>query len=423
MGVDKARARVIGCPWRGFIRRSVDKGQMEWVHHESQDGRGTSHEQLPYAAYMVRSTCLVCIIAACAGLSAGCAGHKRVRIEGVLPADHPRVYVAGRVERPLSIDGRLSESAWRTAPRTGLFIDIEGDTRPQPALDTRAAMLWDDEYFYFAAWMDEPHLWATLLKRDSIIYRDNDFEIFIDPDGDQVDYDEFEINALGTEFDLRLTRAYRCGGGYDIEWNMAGLKSAVHLRGTLNDPSDRDSGWTVEVAIPWSCLADTSTVPCPPRDGDTWWVNFSRVQWPFDVVDGAYVKPDGAKEDNWVWSPQFAIDMHRPEYWGRVQFADAPPGVRPFVPDNQVVPRTVLRRVQAAIEQYNADQGVLPESMADIHGLWSPIELPTMTSPMLRIDGETWTVTMVQNMSNGEHAYWQLGPDCMLTRSIAITCE
>jgi hypothetical protein len=262
-----------------------------------------------------------------------------------------------------------------------------------------------------------------LTKRDSIIYRDNDFEIFIDPDGDQVDYNEFEINAIGTEFDLRLTRGYRCGGVYDIEWDMAGLKTAVHMRGTLNDPSDRDSGWTVEVAIPWSCLADTSSVRCPPRDGDTWWVNFSRVQWPLDVVEGAYVKPDGAKEDNWVWSPQFAIDMHRPEYWGRVQFVDAPAGVRPFVPDNQVVPRTVLRRVQAAIEDYKASHGALPESMADINGLWTPIELPTMTSPMLRIDGEAWTVTMVQNLSNGEHAYWQLGPDCRLTRAIAVTCE
>ena len=284
-------------------------------------------------------------------------------------------------------------------------------------------MLWDDEYFYVAAWMDEPHLWATLTKRDSIIYRDNDFEIFIDPDGDQIDYDELEINAFGTEFDLRLTRGYRCGGAFDIQWDIAGLQVGVHMQGSLNDPSKRDAGWTVEVAIPWLSLADTSTVRCPPADGDMWWVNFSRVQWPLDIVDGAYVKPDGAKEDNWVWSPQYAIDMHRPEYWGSVQFVNAPPGARPFVPGNQVVPRTVLRRVQNAIEQYQSVHGALPMSMSDLDGLWTPIEQRTMTSPALRIDGESWSVTMVQNLNNGEHAYWQLGPDCRLTRTIAVTCE
>jgi hypothetical protein len=333
------------------------------------------------------------------------------------------VYVAGKVDTPLIIDGLLNEAAWHMAPRTELFIDIEGDSRPRPAFDTRAAMLWDDTYFYFAAWMDEPHLWGTLTERDAIIYRDNDFEIFIDPDGDQVDYDEFEINALGTEFDLRLTRGYRCGGTYDIQWDMTGIQTGVHMRGTLNNPSDRDKGWTVEVAIPWSCLADTSTVRCPPQDGDAWWVNFSRVQWPLDVVHGNYVKPDGAKEDNWVWSPQFAIDMHRPEYWGSVQFVDAKPGQRAFVPNDQVGPRTALRRIQAAIEAYRATNGVLPTSMADIEGLWSPIELPHTTEPALRVDQDRWIVTMVQNLNNGEHAYWQLGPDCKLIRVIAVSCE
>jgi hypothetical protein len=284
-------------------------------------------------------------------------------------------------------------------------------------------MLWDDEYMYFAAWMEEPHLWATLTARDSIIYRDNDWEIFIDPDGDQIDYAEFEINALGTEFDLKLTRGYRWGGDYDIVWDMEGVRSAVHLDGTLNDPSDTDCGWTVEVAIPWSCLKDSSKVPCPPGSGDTWFVNFSRVQWPLDVVDGKYVKLEGAKEDNWVWSPQYAIDMHRPEYWGRVQFVSEPPDTQPFVSDNQVLPRTVLRRVQTAIEQFQDTYGSLPQSMDDLEGMWTPVILRTMTSPKLRIEGESWVVTMVQNLSNGEHAYWQLGPECRLIRNIAVVCE
>ena len=64
------------------------------------------------------------------------------------------------------------------------FQDIEGDKKPRPRFRTRAKMLWDDQFFYVAAELEEPHVWATLTKHDSVIFHDNDFEIFIDPDGD-----------------------------------------------------------------------------------------------------------------------------------------------------------------------------------------------------------------------------------------------
>jgi hypothetical protein len=51
-----------------------------------------------------------------------------------------------------------------------------------------------------------------------------------------------------------------------------------------------------------------------------WRINFSRVEWKLDVKDGRYVKVPDTKEDNWVWSPQFVVDMHRPRMWGCVEF-------------------------------------------------------------------------------------------------------
>ena len=57
----------------------------------------------------------------------------------------------------------------------------------------------------------------------------------------------------------------------------------------------------------------------PPRPGDVWRINFSRVEWQHDVVDGHEVKRPDAKEDNWVWTPQHVVDMHRPEEWGFVE--------------------------------------------------------------------------------------------------------
>src|SRR5687767_3040001 len=81
----------------------------------------------------------------------------------------PKKYVAYRAPAKLNVDGKLDEAAWASAAWTDAFVDIEGDTRPRPRFRTRAKMLWDDEYFYFAADMEEPDVWGTLTERDSII--------------------------------------------------------------------------------------------------------------------------------------------------------------------------------------------------------------------------------------------------------------
>lgn len=74
----------------------------------------------------------------------------------------PEQYFCQRADQPLTIDGQLQESAWKNAPWTADFQDIEGNLKPVPAHRTHAKMLWDDQYFYVAAQLDEPHLWATL---------------------------------------------------------------------------------------------------------------------------------------------------------------------------------------------------------------------------------------------------------------------
>jgi len=234
----------------------------------------------------------------------------------------PSRYRAPRTDLAPRIDGVLDDAAWALAPWTALAVDIEGASKPAPAHATRVRMLWDDEHLYVAAQLDEPHVWATLTEHDSIVYRDNDFEVFLDPEGDGLWYVEVEINALGTVFDLALDKPYSRGGRAQIHWSPSALRSAVRVQGTLNDPRDLDQGWTLELAIPHAALAEHAGVPLPPRAGDTWRLNFSRVQWQHDVVDGAYVKRAGVREDNWVWTPQFAINMHLPELWGYLDFVD-----------------------------------------------------------------------------------------------------
>jgi cellulose/xylan binding protein with CBM9 domain len=241
----------------------------------------------------------------------------------------PERYVCHRAASPVNVDGRLDDSEWRNAPWTPAFVDIEGSAKPSPRFRTRAKMLWDDQYFYVAAELEEPHVWGTLTEHDSVIFRDNDFEVFLNPSGDGRNYFEFEINALNTGWDLFLPKPYREGGKADNSWEIPGLKTAVAIDGTLNNPADRDRGWTVEIAIPWTAFASRAPVRRPAA-GDEWRVNFSRVEWHTEIRDNRYVKVPGLKEDNWVWSPQGVINMHVPDKWGYVRFSGdaASPGIK-----------------------------------------------------------------------------------------------
>jgi len=245
----------------------------------------------------------------------------------------PKGYVCQRTTQKVVVDGRAGQSEeWSKAAWTDYFVDIEGDAKPAPFQQTRVKMMWDDTYFYFFAELEETDLWATLTEHDQIIYYDNDFEIFLDPDGDSHQYFEFEVNAFNTVFDLFLVKTYRSHGPNLNSWNFKGLKSAVQMQGTLNMPEDRDTSWTVEVAIPWASIENVRYQDRMPKVGDYWRVNFSRVHYDLIVKGEEYQKKKNSEtgkpmpEYNWVWSPQGAINMHLPQFWGGVLFSDASVG-------------------------------------------------------------------------------------------------
>jgi len=264
----------------------------------------------------------------------------------------PKGYVSVRARTLVVVDGKLDDASWADAPWTDDFVDIEGDAKPRPRFRTRAKMLWDDDYFYVAAELAEPHVWGTLTRHDSVIFHDNDFEVFIDPDGDNHEYSEIEINALNTEWDLLLEKPYRDGGPAVDAWEIPGLKKGTHVVGKLNDPAGVDESWTVELAIPWKVLAGRAHRPAPPRDGDHWRVNFSRVEWEHTVAGSEYRKVPNKPEANWVWSPQGTIDMHRPERWGYVQFSTEAPGRATFRPDPTLAARDRLMQIYHAQKDY-----------------------------------------------------------------------
>lgn len=232
-------------------------------------------------------------------------------------------YICFRAQEPITIDGEIDDIQWANASWSDDFVDIRGKDYPiKPKYPTRVKMLWDDQFLYVAAELVEPHIWATLTQRDTVIYHDNDFEVFIDTKGNRHNYYELEINALGTQWDLMMTKPYKEGGTYINGFDIKELRTKVKIYGTLNNPSDTDKKWTVEMAIPFKSLVNHQI-----KAGDIWRMNFSRVEWLKTAIEnGRYKKLKGKEgfgaEENWVWAPTGIVDIHIPQKWGLVTFSE-----------------------------------------------------------------------------------------------------
>lgn len=237
----------------------------------------------------------------------------------------PRHYTIFRTHEKMIIDGKDNEKAWAAAPWTGWFTDIVTGKTNSFMGKTRSKMLWDDHYLYVYTQLQETDIYATIKIHDQPVYMDNAFEMYLNPDGSAHNYFEFQINAFGTTCDLFLPKPYRNGGLPLTSWDLKGLKKAVYIDGTLNNPSDTDHYWSIELAVPFSSVVMSKKQF--PQDGTIWRMNLSRVAWPVEIKDGHYV-PRKKDEFDWnsgqytVWSPQGILDLHYPERWGYVMFSD-----------------------------------------------------------------------------------------------------
>lgn len=327
----------------------------------------------------------------------------------------PRGYVCYRAKSPIVIDGKLDDAAWADAPWTEPFRDIEGDKRPEPPLLTRAKMLWDDRALYIAAELQEPHIWATLREHDSVIFHDPDFEVFLDPDADSHLYGELELNALNTTWDLLLHKPYKDGGKAIDSWEIKGLKTATHIDGTLNDPTDTDRGWTVEIAWPWPSIKEMSMGAVPPEDGDQWRINFSRVEWDFNIIDHKYKKVPKRPEHNWVWSPQGVINMHRPESWGVLQFSTAKSGTATLRPDPAQAARDFLHRIYYAQMAYHKQFLRFADSLATLGLSWKSTDR-SLSNPLLEVTPHSFEASVVRRPSVGPLERWRITHHARITK-------
>ncbi|MFC2117894.1 carbohydrate-binding family 9-like protein [Bacteroidota bacterium] len=333
----------------------------------------------------------------------------------------PRNYVCYKTNTDIIIDGKIDEKEWGNAEWSDYFVDIEGDKKPLPLQNTRVKMMWDESYFYILAEIEETDIWATLTERESVIFYDNDFEVFIDPDGDTHKYYEYEINAYGTEWDLMLIKPYRDGGPAVNAWDINGIKSAVYIDGTINDASDVDKKWIVEIAMPFNILKECAPGEKLPVPGDQWRVNFSRVEWKVNKQDGKYVKqtnPSTGKplpEFNWVWSPQGLINLHVPEMWAFVQFSGikAGQGSDKFVFNDDEKIKWALRQIYYQQRNFLEKYGKYSDDLENLGLIDLKIQGLNFNPEIILMPG----YYMARSKDVSGKKYWNILPDGIIWKN------
>lgn len=213
-------------------------------------------------------------------------------------------YPARFAAHPIRVDGRLDEESWTSALPVGPFRSIYDPDRSLK-FPTEAKVLWDAAHLYVAFACVDSSPWWTLTERDAHLWNEEVVEVFLDPDGDGLNYAELEVSPNNVVVDLLCPRP-RPDVDEAIRWNVAGLQTAVERH---------SGGWTAEIAIPWTSLADTG-VSAAPEAGDRWRVGLYRIKRP-----GGPEHPNTPENEFTAWSlTRGERGFHDPERFGIVEF-------------------------------------------------------------------------------------------------------
>lgn len=207
-------------------------------------------------------------------------------------------YPVRRASQPPRIDGILDEPAWDRAEKAGPFVRSTDGKAASAA--TAAWLLWDDEALYVAFQAEDRDVTARFSHDDEPLYTSNVVEIFLNPGGDLVHYVEIEVAPSNALFDASFVGRRQ---HMDLAWSSH-ARHAVHVDGTLNDSSDVDRGWTVELAIPFASLPGSPR----PRAGDEWRFNLYRLR-----------QPPGEGQ---AFRPPMVPDFHALDRFATLRFTD-----------------------------------------------------------------------------------------------------
>jgi Carbohydrate family 9 binding domain-like len=214
----------------------------------------------------------------------------------------------------INVDGKLDDEAWKKAANIGPFVDV-GTGKPNTSFPVNgsAKITWDDTNLYVGMEVSDPDIIGGFPKdaKDPHLWEKDTVEIMVDPDGDgdNTDYYEIQVNpqnlVFDTQYDGYNTPKTEPAGPFGHQDWSAKLKSAVVVDGTLDKPGDKDKGYTVEIAIPWSSFAKAKVHP--PKPGDMWRMNFYAMK----------------NNSGVAWSPIMGEgNFHKASRFGRVTWSD-----------------------------------------------------------------------------------------------------
>lgn len=214
------------------------------------------------------------------------------RTEKDLPFINPVKLAAGET---ITIDGKGDDPAWKAAASTGQFVDVgTGRSAASYPVTGQAKLTWDDDNMYVLIEVRDPDVTGFFTSKDAqpkswtvpgqpMTWTKDTAEIMLDPDGDgdNINYYEIQINpqnkVFKTQFDSYNSPKADPQGPFGHEdWDPK-MKTAVVVHGTIDNPGDKDEGYTVEASIPWAAF-EKGAKNHPPKPGDQWRMNFYAME-------------------------------------------------------------------------------------------------------------------------------------------------
>lgn len=162
-----------------------------------------------------------------------------------------------------------------------------------------------------------------MTDHDSMVWKENGFEVLMDVDGSMFNYKQAQINVFGTMMDTLLYKSYLDGPGpfHDLSWHPDARKE-IYFEGTINKPGDEDRFWSVEMSFSFRSLAhESSRNQVEPMENEVWFMQFGRSEQPLVVNSaGQYEKMPNSTTQWWSWQPCGTVNLHIQDRWGLVQF-------------------------------------------------------------------------------------------------------
>ncbi len=211
---------------------------------------------------------------------------------------------AGFAVTPPKIDGKLNDQVWQSAVPVSLKENRSGQTVQDPLLATTVMVCHDDSTLYIAFRCNDPDIWTTFTERDQHLWEEEAVEVFIDVDDFPDNYVEIEVSPANVLFDSYITDPNHIDVPKTARLDLKGIRTAVQVEGTLNQRDDKDTVWTVEIALPFEDLITEHTNAI--TDQTEIKINFYRLDSNKGMPRGAY-----------SWSPT-EKSFHKPSVFGRL---------------------------------------------------------------------------------------------------------